>query len=119
MALFSFVALDPATKKAVAINPLQPSNAWEEEKYAERQRIADERRARRRAGQTSSVPGQQPAPADATRQLLLEARRMMDMPSLVPGDAVLMGATHMQNCFVCQPQHRNMHGRVFGGFLMR
>lgn len=27
-------------------------------------------------------------------------------------------ASH-SNVFVCQPQNRNVHGRVFGGFLMR
>ena len=26
---------------------------------------------------------------------------------------------HMQNTFICQPQQRNLHGRIFGGFLMR
>jgi acyl-coenzyme A thioesterase 9 len=25
----------------------------------------------------------------------------------------------LSNTFVCQPQQRNMHGRIFGGFLMR
>lgn len=28
-------------------------------------------------------------------------------------------ATSLSNTFVCQPQQRNMHGRIFGGFLMR
>ena len=23
------------------------------------------------------------------------------------------------NSFICQPQQRNIHGRIFGGFLMR
>ena len=30
-----------------------------------------------------------------------------------------MDATALSNTFTCQPQQRNMHGRVFGGFLMR
>jgi len=30
-----------------------------------------------------------------------------------------MEETLMENTFTCQPQQRNMHGRVFGGFLMR
>lgn len=27
--------------------------------------------------------------------------------------------TSLSNTFVCQPQQRNMQGRIFGGFLMR
>jgi len=52
-------------------------------------------------------------------QLLDEARAMIDMPSLTSGNAMLMRDTAMQNTFVCQPQQRNIHGRVFGGFIMR
>ena len=44
---------------------------------------------------------------------------MTDMPSLASGQALLMKDTIMQNTFVCQPQQRNIHGRMFGGFLMR
>lgn len=29
------------------------------------------------------------------------------------------GETSLSNTFVAQPQQRNMHGRIFGGFLMR
>lgn len=38
---------------------------------------------------------------------------------LAAGDALLMDSTRLSNTFTCQPQQRNMHGRVFGGFLMR
>ncbi|GFH20876.1 uncharacterized protein HaLaN_18077 [Haematococcus lacustris] len=42
------------------------------------------------------------------------------MPALTSGAAgVPMAATSLENAFVCQPQQRNMHGRIFGGFLMR
>ena len=30
-----------------------------------------------------------------------------------------MDDTSLENTFTCQPQMRNVHGRVFGGFLMR
>ena len=38
---------------------------------------------------------------------------------LTDGGAVLMDSTRLSNTFTCQPQNRNMHGRIFGGFLMR
>lgn len=30
-----------------------------------------------------------------------------------------MDELSLENTFTCQPQQRNMHGRIFGGFLMR
>ncbi len=30
-----------------------------------------------------------------------------------------MHETALENAFICQPQQRNMYGRIFGGFLMR
>ena len=32
---------------------------------------------------------------------------------------MLIQDTIRENLFVCQPQHQNMAGRIFGGFLMR
>ena len=53
------------------------------------------------------------------QKLLAEARSAVDLPALAAGDAVLMPSTALSNTFICQPQQQNMHGRVFGGFLMR
>lgn len=33
--------------------------------------------------------------------------------------SLLMDETSLSNTFTCQPEERNMHGRIFGGFLMR
>ena len=54
-----------------------------------------------------------------SQELLKEAKAAADLPALIAGDAVLMRDTHLSNTFTCQPQQRNMHGRIFGGFLMR
>ena len=56
---------------------------------------------------------------EQAHRLLAEARAAADLPALAAGDAVLMPATALSNTFICQPQQQNMHGRVFGGFLMR
>lgn len=52
VALFTFVARDPLTSKAMAINSLQPATESERALFAERQRIADQRRAARKAAST-------------------------------------------------------------------
>ena len=62
VALFTFVARDPLSQKAVAINPLRPSSEADRALFAERQRVADERRAARRAAsQGTSTPSARPS----------------------------------------------------------
>lgn len=51
--------------------------------------------------------------------LLSEATTRRDLPALAPTDALLMHETALENAFICQPQQKNMYGRIFGGFLMR
>lgn len=90
-------------------------------------------------GGTSSLPEGLPASAEVLRflqasclgvpaagpskawaeGLLDKGRILVDMPSLAQPNAMLMSDTALQNTFTCQPQQRNIHGRVFGGFLMR
>lgn len=57
-AMFTFVARDPITRKSMAVNPLQPGTPEQRRLFAERQRVADERRAARQqqpAGPASSA----------------------------------------------------------------
>lgn len=46
-ALFTFVARDPLTRKSMAVNLLRPQTPEQQQLFAERQHIADERRAAR------------------------------------------------------------------------
>lgn len=58
VALFTFVARDPVTQRALAINPLLPGSAADTALFAQRQHIADERRAARQAAvQNASIRG--------------------------------------------------------------
>ncbi|KAL0026597.1 hypothetical protein WJX77_009204 [Trebouxia sp. C0004] len=114
VALFTFVARHPLTKKSTQLNALKPQTAEENQQFEERQAVADARKAARNQCDSGTDAKQKWA-----EQLLGEARAMIDMPSLTSGNAMLMRDTAMQNTFVCQPQQRNIHGRVFGGFIMR
>ena len=184
VALFTFVARHPSTKKSTQLNALKPQTAEEKQQFEERQAVADARKAARNVSASAQPEGEQlldwpmlaaqvqstgslghpnmipklpvlneqaatmccpwdkstrhqglpgfvcgadlqqcDSGTDAKQkwaeQLLGEARAMIDMPSLTSGNAMLMRDTAMQNTFVCQPQQRNIHGRVFGGFIMR
>lgn len=52
------------------------------------------------------------------KALLAEGRIFCDMPALADRDSILIRDTHLENSLICQPQQRNIHGRIFGGFLM-
>lgn len=52
-------------------------------------------------------------------QLLREAAIKKDLPAIADSSAILMPQTMLENTFTTQPQQRNMHGRIFGGFLIR
>lgn len=48
-----------------------------------------------------------------------QGRVLSEMPALADRNSILMRDTRLENAIICQPQQRNMHGRIFGGFLMR
>lgn len=56
---------------------------------------------------------------DILNALLAEGRVFCDMPALADRDSILIRDTRHENSLMCQPQQRNIHGRIFGGFLMR
>ena len=57
--------------------------------------------------------------ADRLEALLAEGRVFCDMPALADRDSILIRDTRLEYTIICQPQQRNIHGRIFGGFLMR
>ncbi|GAU14561.1 hypothetical protein TSUD_96250, partial [Trifolium subterraneum] len=114
VANFTFVARDSNTGKAVPINKVSPETEkekllWEE---AEQGNIS---RKKKKEEQKHGESG------DNARliALLAEGRIFSDMPALADRDSILIKDTCLQNSFICQPQQRNTHGRIFGGFLMR
>ena len=120
-AYFTFVTLDPDTKKPVAMPALLPET---KEERAHFELGALKARAKKMA-RTNKLHLGQPlteASLELDKQaaaLLREAGPLMNMPSLADPHSILMGSTKMQNAMIAQPQLRNLHERIFGGFLMR
>uniref|UniRef100_A0A803M5P1 HotDog ACOT-type domain-containing protein n=1 Tax=Chenopodium quinoa TaxID=63459 RepID=A0A803M5P1_CHEQI len=48
-----------------------------------------------------------------------QGRVFVDLPALADRDSILIRDTCQQSSMICQPQQRNVHGRIFGGYLMR
>ena len=114
-AYVTYVTLDPETKKPMHITPLIPETPQEQADFDLGAKKAALKKKRRKQHQQVKEWVQQHAEI-----LLQEARPLLlNMPSLAARDSIQMSATRMQNAMIAQPQVRNLHNRIFGGFLMR
>ncbi|KAK8663606.1 hypothetical protein V6N13_083415 [Hibiscus sabdariffa] len=115
VANFTFVARDSKTGKSAPLNQILPETEHEKLLWKE----AEERnkmRKQKRAAQKKDVDIRD---EDRLNALLAEGRVFCDMPALADRDSILIRDTCHENSLMCQPQQRNIHGRIFGGFLMR
>ena len=111
---FIFVARDSKTGKAAPVNRLSPETEREKflfEKAEERSNL----RKRKRGGDRKEFEN---GGVNRLETLLAEGRIFCDMPALADRDSILLRDTRLENSLICQPQQRNIHGRIFGGFLM-
>ena len=120
-AYFTFVVLDPDTKRPIKIAPILPQTS-EERAHFELGALKAKNKKMVRRGKI--VVGKQLTDEaikidKLAAELLEQASTSLRMPSLADPSVILMGATEMQNAMVAQPQVRNLHDRIFGGFLMR
>eukprot|EP00258_Populus_trichocarpa_P011956 XP_002321229.3 acyl-coenzyme A thioesterase 9, mitochondrial [Populus trichocarpa] len=111
---FIFVARDSKTGKAAPVNRLSPET--------EKERLLfEEAEARSKLRKRKSVEKRkeiQNGEANRLEALLAEGRIFCDMPALADRNSILLRDTCLENSLICQPQQRNIHGRIFGGFLM-
>lgn len=116
------MARDPETGKSAAVNRLMPETDQEKQLFEEgktrdklRKANKDAKTKCRENGSALSFEGEE---AESLRNLLARGRVFCDLPALADRDSILLRDTRLENSLVCQPQQRNLHGRIFGGFLM-
>lgn len=112
---FTFVARDSQTGKSAPVNRLLPETEQEKKLYEEMEAIDKVRKMRRGAQGRGLEKAEE---TDRLNTLLAEGRIFCDMPALANRDSILIRDTRLENSLICQPQQRNIHGRIFGGFLM-
>ncbi|KAK4846813.1 hypothetical protein QYF36_022209 [Acer negundo] len=111
---FIFVARDSKTGKAAPVNRLSPQT--EREKFLfEEAEARSKLRKRKRGGDRKEFENGE---VNRLKTLLAEGRIFCDMPALADRDSILLRDTRLENSLICQPQQRNIHGRIFGGFLL-
>ncbi|XWS36640.1 hypothetical protein CRYUN_Cryun20dG0102700 [Craigia yunnanensis] len=107
------VARDSKSGKAAPVNRLSPETEHEKFLFEEaeaRSKLKKRKRVDRREFENGEV--------NRLEALLAEGRIFCDMPALTDRDSILLKDTRLENAMICQPQQRNIHGRIFGGFLM-
>lgn len=108
------MARDSTTGKAVPLNQISPETEQEKllwEEAEQRNKLRKQKKEEQKHGESGD--------SAKLSALLTEGRIFSDMPALADRDSILIKDTCLQNSFICQPQQRNIHGRIFGGFLMR
>lgn len=116
---FTFVARNPATHKAHKINKLLPTSEleWIDFRRAESHNAAKKLRAK-----TSSLDKVPPTAAESKmiHSLYNSSKRLFSIPvDERPKNLSLMENTRLSATQVQQPQYRNRHGIIFGGYLLR
>ncbi|XP_078486722.1 acyl-coenzyme A thioesterase 9, mitochondrial isoform X2 [Ciona intestinalis] len=117
---FVMVARDPESKKAAVIHPLETTNE-EEMKLFE----AGNQHKQQRLAEANESLFQNP-PTLEERQIVheiflktLDPRSKSFRSRVLPEGSVWMESTRLKNAVVCFPEKRNIHNKVFGGYLMR
>lgn len=120
IANFTFVARDSKTGRAARVNQLAPETEEEKKLFAEAE-LRDARQKKWRMQHQQGVRDSLRSPRGIERlqALLAEGRVLLDMPALADRNSILIQDTRLENVHICQPQQRNIHGRIFGGFLIR
>ncbi|GAB4830378.1 Acyl-coenzyme A thioesterase 2, chloroplastic [Ancistrocladus abbreviatus] len=111
---FIFVARDSHTGKAAPVNRLSPESEQEKLLFEEAEARSKLRKKKREEGRR----GFENQAVERLQALLAEGRIFCDMPALADRNSILLRDTRLENFLICQPQQRNIHGRIFGGFLM-
>ncbi|KAM0876701.1 hypothetical protein ACQ4PT_036002 [Festuca glaucescens] len=117
---FTFVARDSVTGKSAPVNRLSPETERETRLFEEGE-AQDKLRKKKREeqkGMHGNVLHKFRAEAERLNALLAEGRVFSDLPALADRDSILLRDTRLETSLICQPQQRNLHGRIFGGFLM-
>lgn len=115
VANFTFVARDTKTGKSALVNQISPETDKEKLLWEE----AEKRNKMRKKKKAEKKRDPENEDMERLNALLSEGRVFSDMPALADRDSILIQDTRHENTFICQPQQRNIHGRIFGGFLMR
>lgn len=124
------VAIDSVTGKSVKINPLKTTSPAEERLFE----FAKANKARKKRASETALNRRPPTHEErlAIHDIYLQYSQYKggnddsfttgissDEKEPLPSDLVWMEDTRIESNFLMQPQDRNIHNNIFGGYLMR
>lgn len=124
------VAIDSVTGKSVRVNPLITTSPAEERLFE----LAKANKARKKSASETALSRYPPTPEErlAIHDIYLEYSRYkggVDDPYTsgisaedkiaLPEHMIWMEDTRIESNYLMQPQDRNIHNNIFGGYLMR
>ncbi|KAI8096078.1 acyl-CoA thioester hydrolase [Thamnidium elegans] len=128
---FTMVALDSVTQKPTKINPLKLTSPAEERLFE----MAEANKKRKKRAAETSLLRQPPTPEErldihdiflqysqyinGTGDDAFTSSQSSDEMQPLPSNLVWMCDTKIESNFLMQPQDRNIHNNIFGGYLMR
>ncbi|KAI8393482.1 HotDog domain-containing protein [Radiomyces spectabilis] len=127
---FTMVAIDSQTQKPVTVNPLKPTSPTEERLFD----IAKANKKRKKRNAELSLTKQPPTPEErlTIHDIFLQYSQYSDVgddsfvtstssdeKQPLPDNLMWMRDTRIESNFLMQPQDRNIHNNIFGGYLMR
>lgn len=111
---FSMVCRDAQTRKARPVNPLILGSREETALYS----IGENAKKRRQSLALRSLSRVPPSSTEAEELHSIYLQYGQDS-GLSGQERVWMGETHLEKTMLMFPQERNVHQKVFGGYLMR
>jgi acyl-coenzyme A thioesterase 9 len=109
-ARFTMVARDGATREAVQVSPLLLDSAEEKRIFSR----ASDRKVRKLLARDAALTRSPPTPEE--RLIIHDLWLRRKYPN---NDFICMGDTVRETIHTMEPQDRNMHNFIFGGYLMR
>lgn len=123
---FTMVARDPVTGKAHTVNRLVPQTEQEKRRQLEGDRNKEERLAAKASSLTARLPTQEELEmihsffiTDNAAAPKKNAENTSSPSTSMITTSVPMSETHQRSMIFCSHQQRNIHNKIFGGYLMR
>ncbi|KAF9955072.1 hypothetical protein BGZ72_004027 [Mortierella alpina] len=119
VARFTMVARDALTGRAAQVNPMLLQNETEKKLF----QMGEDHKAKKRVAADSALTKRPPTEVERflIHDLYLEYSKYDDPQRKVkkPDNVEWMADTKMSAIQIMQPQDRNIHDKIFGGYLMR
>jgi len=114
---FIMVARCPTTNRAAPVIQVNPATEEEMKNYEHSEYLSKERKLFASQNIFNVMPAT--AELEAVHELFKTTTNESFSDRNLPENAIAMNQAEVKSVIVCQPESRNIHNKIFGGWLMR